>query len=137
MLLFHKATLLFVARCCAPLSLRKPRSAQKELTSSCELFEVHFRILITSWSSKASLRIATMLRLSILRWNKVFRPEKFAYDGSSTHNGFAMTLCTLLFSVFYQEKCVKMWRSQIREKESRIEIEKRIKYKGIARIRLK
>jgi len=38
---------------------------------------------------------------------------------------------------FHQAKCVEMWRSQIREEESRIEVEKRIKYKGTARIRLK
>jgi len=38
---------------------------------------------------------------------------------------------------FRQAKCVEMWRSKIREEESRIEVEKRIKYKGTARIRLK
>ena len=30
-----------------------------------------------------------------------------------------------------------MWRTQIRDEESKIEAEKRIKYKGTARIRLK
>ncbi len=47
------------------------------------------------------------------------------------------TSCALLFSTVHQAKCVEMRRSQIREEESKIEIEKRIKYKGTARIRLK
>ena len=42
-----------------------------------------------------------------------------------------------LFSILHRAKRVEMWRTQIREEESRIEAEKRIKYKGTARIRLK
>jgi len=47
------------------------------------------------------------------------------------------TSCILLFSIVHQAELVEMWRTQIREEESRIEAEKRIKYKGTARIRLK
>lgn len=32
---------------------------------------------------------------------------------------------------------MKLWRSQLREEESRLKAEKRVKYKGTARIRLK
>ena len=47
------------------------------------------------------------------------------------------TSCIILVSILHQAKLVEMWRTQVREDESKIEAEKRIKYKGTARIRLK
>ena len=47
------------------------------------------------------------------------------------------TLCILLFSILHRVKRVEMWRTRIRDEESKIDTEERIKYKGTARIRLK
>ena len=66
-------------------------------------------------------------------------PELAPHASSSilTSSPCPKTLCILLFSILHRVKRVEMWTTQIRDEESKIEAEKRVKYMGTARIRLK